>query len=155
MAKAAIDIDRLARQAMSEAGTMSRDEDDEALIRELDGQVCGWGIVIKPLAPRTKSDGGILLAQPTVDAQTYAITVGKVVGIGPTALEGKTSSGIELAHLARDIRKPEDLLRKFVMHQKFTGVEAKRRDTGSKLLVLEITNLVMIVPDPDKWVFMV
>jgi hypothetical protein len=147
-----IDLDRLARAAMHE-GALSAGEDDAALMRALDGKVAGWNIALKPIAPRTVSDGGIALPIYTVDVQKYQITVGKVVGIGPTALDGKTSSGVELRKVAKDIETAEQLLGKFVMHQRFTGQEIKRRISGQIILLVEVTNLLMIVDNPDEWVF--
>jgi len=45
----------------------------------------GWRILIRPIGPRTKSQGGILLPDEAIDRQVAASTMGQVLKVGNLA----------------------------------------------------------------------
>lgn len=113
-------------------------------------------IVVEPVEPiKTLGDGTLVKADLTAEAEQYMINIGRVLKLGPTALEGRTEGGVDLSRVAEGINKPADLIGKYVVYQKFTGAGLKRRATDQKVLLLTITELLAITDDPHDWVFYV
>jgi co-chaperonin GroES (HSP10) len=149
MGKTAIDIDQLARQAQ-------RDQVKVDYLKEkLPLRPIGWQILLEPQEPKKTSAGGIIIADAAQQVEEITITVGRVLRVGPTALQGKTSSGVNLADLDPSIQKVDDLIGMYVIYQRYTGSTITLRRTGKKLLLLTVTELLAIAEDPDELLFYV
>jgi len=142
-------VDRAARRALSDVAH----QEPDLLVDGFPFTPGLWNIVVEPLKPRTMSDGGIEVVDVSQEAESYQVTVGRVLKAGPSALEGKTSSGIELANFAPGIRSPEDLIGKFVIYQCHVGQQLTIRRTDQKLKVMKITDLLGVTDDPYAWKF--
>lgn len=118
-------------------------------------EVAGWNILIAPLGAKTQSDGGIAFAETTQQAEEIQIKIGKVIGVGPTCMEGKTTSGIELKYLTKSINTPEQLLGKFLMYQAYTGHAVRAKTAtggmGKRLLFITATEVLAVVKNPEQW----
>lgn len=117
--------------------------------------VGAWNILVEPIEPKEESAGGIILAPITTEADSYQVTIGRVIACGPTAFEGKTTSGIDLGHFTDDIRSPKQLIGKFVMYQRHTGHDITLRETDQKLKILTLQEIVGVVHAPEKFRFYV
>jgi co-chaperonin GroES (HSP10) len=113
-----------------------------------------WQIVVQPReAKTTYGDSAIALPPEVVRNQEITTNVGRVIECGPTALEGKTASGIELKRVTKDISTPEELQGKYVLYQKFTGQTVQvlgPSNTPVTLIILTATEILAIVPDPSR-----
>lgn len=112
-----------------------------------------WHIVIEPLKPRTTSDGGIEVVDVSQEAESYAVTIGRVLRCGPAAFEGRTTAGIDLSHFTNEISSPGQLIGKYVVYQHHVGQELTLRRTGQKVKVMKVTDLLGVTEDPHAWKF--
>lgn len=145
-----IDIERAARQALS-----GKKPNPDLLKHGFPFTPGGWNIVIEPLEPREITDGGLIIADISQEAESFQITIGRVLKAGPTSMQGRTSSGIDLSVFTEDIKCPADLIGKFVIYQRFAGHQLKLRRTGQKIIVMDITELLGVTDDPDAFKFYV
>lgn len=144
-----VDIDRIARQAR-----IDKASEDVDLVRDgVPLKVAHWNILVEPVKPKTMSDGGIMLPEDMLKAEAIQTTLGRVLQCGPTAFEGKTSSGISLATLAEGISSAEQLIGRYVIYQKYTGHAIQLRRTGTKLILLTVTEILAVPDNPADWQF--
>lgn len=151
-ARGEIDIDAAARQAKLESSGPRVD----FIAEGLPGGMAHWNIAVEPKRPKSMSDGGIALASTVEERQAIQITVGRVIQCGPSAFEGKTSSGIPLNVLAKGVERPEDLIGRYIVHQRFTGLQLTVRRTGQKVLFITNTEILFVFDkgaDPDYFEF--
>ena len=141
-------VDRAAREAL-------RDEQKfpDLLLDGIPFRPALWNILIEPLKPRSVSDGGIEVVTISQEAEGYQVTVGRVLKCGPAAFEGKTTSGINLSNFLPDIQTPEQLVGKHVVYQRHVGQELTLRQTGQKVKVMTLTDLLGDTQDPHAWKF--
>lgn len=144
-----IDIDAIARKAQRDAKVGNVD----LLKAGIPLQMTYWNIVAEPKEPKTTSDGGIELASSVAERQAIQITVARVLACGPGAFAGQTSSGIPLSEMAEGVKCAADLIGKYVIHQKYTGLLLTTRQHQRKLLILTNTEILAITDDPDYWEF--
>jgi co-chaperonin GroES (HSP10) len=123
--------------------------------------VVGWKLLIRPVAIKTKTKGGILLPDQYKDDVQYLTTVGRVLAMGEQAYrhkdfeveETKTESGVddgetfEYSYQAFN-PKPWCKVGDYVCYGKFAGTKFIYR--GVKLLLLEDRLVDMVVPDPGS-----
>lgn len=114
-----------------------------------------WMIVVEPLQARTMSDGGIAVVDLSQEAESYQVTVGRVLKAGPASMDGKTTGGVDLNHFTADITAPEDLIGKYVVYMRHVGQELTLRKTGQIVKVMKITDLLGVTDDPYAWKFYV
>lgn len=112
-----------------------------------------WMVVVEPLQPREESDGGIAVVDLSQEAESYQMTVGRVLKVGPAAMDGQTTGGVKLDNFTAAIRKPEDLIGKYVVYQKHVGQELVLRKTGQVIKVMKTTDLLGDTEDPYAWKF--
>lgn len=112
-----------------------------------------WNIVVEPLVPRTTSDGGIEVVDISQEAESYSVTVGRVLRAGPEAMKGKTAAGIDLSNFTADIHTAEELIGKHVVYKHHVGQKLTLRKTGQEVKVMAITDLLGVTQDPDAWKF--
>lgn len=142
-------IDRAARNALREVAKPAPDllKDGFPFTPAL------WMIVIEPLKPRTMSDGGLEVVDLSQEAEGFQITVGRVLKAGPAAMQGKTTSGIELSNFIEGIHTAAQLIGKYVIYQQHVGMELTFRKTGQKIRVMKVTDLLGATDDPNCWKF--
>lgn len=148
MAKSAIDIDRLARQAQQAQQT----EQAECVVDIAAVKLAAtlWNIIVEPVTPKSQSEGGIILAEESRKVEEIQCCVGKVLYCGPSALEGKTASGIYLRAFAADIDKPSDLVGKFVLWERHTGQYVKLKRYKKSVVIISAPEIRCVVGDPDE-----
>lgn len=100
-------------------------------------QPAGWRILVRPLSPKAKTAGGIIIPEQSQDIQAYLITIGEVLLVGP------------LCYLRQDMKdgeawtKPGD----FVLYGKMAGLRIEV--DGVKILVLNDDEVLARVPAID------
>jgi hypothetical protein len=112
-----------------------------------------WYIVVEPLVPRTVSDGGIDVVDLSQEAESYAVTVGRVLAGGPEAMNGKTAAGIDLSNFTKDIHSIEELIGKYVIYRHHVGQKLTLRKTGQEVKAMAVTDLLGVTADPYAWKF--
>jgi hypothetical protein len=112
-----------------------------------------WMIVVEPLQPRNKSDGGIEVVDVSMEAEAYQMTVGRILKVGPACMEGQTTGGVKLDNYTRSIRTPEELIGKYVVYQKHVGQELVLRETGQIIKAMKLTETLGVTDDPYAWKF--
>lgn len=147
-AKPKINIDRLAASAMKPAAAPP-----SVLNAGLSMQCANWSVLIHPREPKEESAGGIVLTDETQQAEGIRACIGQIVGLGPTALHGKTPSGIEICQVGYDANFAGVLLGKWVIHHKYAGMEVYNTRLKAKLRIMTISDVLMLVSDPDEWSF--
>lgn len=142
-------VERAAREAL-------RDTDPglpDLLVAGIPFTPALWMIVVEPLTPRAMSDGGIAVVDLSKEAESYSVTVGRVLKAGPASFDGKTTSGIELNKFTDLIRTPEQLLGRFVVYQHHVGQILTLRKTGQQVKAMKVTDLLGVTEDPHAWKF--
>jgi len=142
-------VDRAARGALREVEARIPD----LLVDGIPFTPALWMIVIEPLKPRTVTDGGIEVVDVSQEAEGYQVTVGRVLSAGPASMEGKTTSGINLANFTADIQTPAQLVGKYVMYQRHVGQDLRLRKTDQVVKVMKVTDLLGVTSDPYAWKF--
>lgn len=112
-----------------------------------------WMIVVEPLTPREVSDGGIAVVDLSQEAESYQMTVGRVLKAGPASFEGQTTGGVRLGNFTDDIQRRDDLIGKYVVYQRHTGQELTLRKTGQVVMAMKLTDLLGVTDDPYAWKF--
>lgn len=142
-----VNVDLAARRALQQADAETV---DLLKLDRLPVQPAGWNILVEPMTPKQTSEGGIMLVSESQMAEEVNTTVGRVIACGPTAMQGKTNSGIEIRDFTDDIQKPADLKGRYVIYQKHTGQDVVLKKYGDrKLKLLTVTELLAVVDDPD------
>jgi co-chaperonin GroES (HSP10) len=113
-------------------------------LNDLPFEVMLWNVVVEPIRPPTKV-GNILLAAETQDAQRFKTSVGLLVAVGDGAWKSRTEGGIELANHKHP--NPGD----FVMYRHYTGQETIMQADGRRLMVMDDTDIIMRVKDPQDY----
>lgn len=110
----------------------------------------GWITIVRPLSPRKKTKGGIILPDKLTDDIQYLTTVGRVLAIGPLAFTSddlQTPEFDEEGHITGKRYEPWYQVGDYVTYAKFAG--AKRIFKGVKLIFLSREIEVLdVVQDP-------
>lgn len=151
-----IDVAELERIAQEEADQEEADTIDllEVIRRFPDKfpmEVAGWNILIEMRRPKNKM-GRFVKVETQITNEQYLTTVGRVLMCGPTALQGKTSSGIDLSAVTATIKTAEDLVGKFVVIQRYTGNDLPFvPNPAIKLRFITISEILGVTPMPGMW----
>lgn len=147
-----IDVDRIAQAAIAE-----EQPKPDLLKTGIPLRVGSFYIAVEPITPSQFSAGNhgarILTAAITQEAESYQITIGRVLQCGPTAFDGKTESGIELGHFLPDITCAEDLIGKYVIFRKHTGQKLTLRASGQDIRLMTLDEFLGVTDDPTAWRF--
>jgi co-chaperonin GroES (HSP10) len=127
--------------------------------------VVGWKLLIRPVAIKTKTKGGILLPEQYVADVQYLTTVGRVLAMGELAYKHKDfevqeERDVEVLKYDPETKEPKTVVEKqlvgvprpwcqigqYVCYGKFAGTKFLYK--GVKLLLLEDRLVDMVVPDP-------
>lgn len=142
-------VERAARDALRAVGPREPD----LLLDGFPFTPAHWMIVVEPLKPRNRSDGGIEVVDVSQEAEAYSVTVGRILKAGPTSMEGRTTAGIELCKFTDDITKREQLIGIHVIYQHHIGMTLTLRKTGQVVKAMKITDLLGVTEDPHAWKF--
>ena len=118
--------------------------DDEQLPASIP-QPCGWRILIKPIAIRRKTAGGIELPVETQEALGYLRTVGQVVAMGPECYGHPKFVG----------GAPWCQIGDWVRHHQHTGQKELVKGVDGRPLELRYINddeVLARADTPDVWV---
>lgn len=102
-----------------------------------------WYVLVAPVSPMKRSEGGIELPSEAVRAEAYLISIGKILDMGDFAYKSKTLAGLDLA---TDTRKPS--IGEFVLYTQYAGTRMKMRD-GRELVILSDTEIIGVVPPEE------
>ena len=108
-------------------------------------EVLGWRILVRPVSPRPKTKGGIVLPDIIRSDMSLLNTVGRVLSVGPLAFDAE---GMHL--LGLDGKKKFDPWVKvgdYVMYGKNAGLRITYK--GVKLVLLEDRALLMRLASPN------
>ena len=81
-----------------------------------------WNILIEMYEPR-RTMGRFVKTQEQIDQEQYLTVIGRVLKCGPTAFDGKTTSGIDCSKVTAHCQSPEELEGRYVIIQRYTGNE--------------------------------
>lgn len=112
-----------------------------------------WMIVVEPLEPRETSDGGIAVVDLSQEAESYQMTVGRVLKAGPACMDGQTTGGVKLCNFTADVQTGDALIGKYVVYQRHVGQDITLRKTGQVIKVMKVTELLGVTEDPYAWKF--
>lgn len=151
-----VDLAEMERLAQEAADQEEADNIDLLeVIREMpdrfDLDVASWNILIEMRRPKNKM-GRFVKVESQLTTEQYLTTVGRVLMCGPTALEGRTTSGIDLSHLTRKIKTPEELVGKFVILQRYTGNDLHfAPNPAIKLRLITAGEILAVTSMPGMW----
>lgn len=114
-----------------------------------------WNIVVEPIEAKEETEGGIVLAAISQEADAFQVTCGRVLKAGMACMEGKTTAGIDLCHFLPHAQTPAQLIGLHVMFQLHTGMSLYLRKTGQRIIVMKVTDLLGETSDPTAWKFYV
>lgn len=114
-------------------------------------EVASWNILIEMQKPKDRM-GRFIKHIDQINVEQHLTVVGRVLLCGPTALSGKTESGIPLNELTATIKTPEDLIGKFVICQRYTGNDQFFAPLpGKKLRYITATEILGVSKIAGLW----
>lgn len=114
-------------------------------------EVASWNILIEMQRPKDRM-GRFIKTAEQINTEQYLTVVGRVLLCGPTALSGKTESGIPLNELTATIKTTTDLIGKFVIVQRYTGNDLFFAPIpGKKLRYITATEILGVSPMAGLW----
>ena len=115
-------------------------------------EVSLWHIMIEMIRPSLKFGGVIEKTPEQLKSEEYLARIGRVIACGPSALEGKTESGIELKNLTASVRRPEDLIGKYIVQMPHTGVDLWFTPLPAKRLkIISVTEIAAVTTNPTMF----
>lgn len=114
-------------------------------------EVAMWQILIEMQRPKDRM-GRFIKVESQRENEQYLTTVGRVLLCGPTAMSGKTESGIPLDQLTATIKTPEQLIGKYVIIQRYTGNDLFFAPWPvKKLRYITATEILSVTTNPGMW----
>ncbi len=115
-------------------------------------EIAMWNVLIEMLRPTTKFAGVIQKTPGQIQADEYLAKIGKVILVGPSAMEGKTESGVLLKDLTATIKTPEQLVGKYIIQQPHTGTDIWFAPLpGKRLKIISTTEIVAVTSNPTMF----
>jgi hypothetical protein len=115
-------------------------------------EIAMWNILIEMVRPASKYGGVIQKTGQQLQAEEYLARIGRVILCGPSAMEGKTESGIMLKDLTATIKTPEQLIGKYVIQQPNTGADVWFAPLpGKRLKVISATEVLAVTTNPTMF----
>jgi hypothetical protein len=115
-------------------------------------EIAMWNVLIEMVRPASKFGGLIEKTAGQLAAEEYLGIIGRVIMVGPSAMEGKTESGILLKDLTATIKTPEALVGKYVIHMPHTGVTVWFAPLpGKRLKVITTTEIMAVTTNPTMF----
>lgn len=114
-------------------------------------EIAMWNVLIEMVRPSAKY-GMIQKTPGQIQADEYLSKIGRVILVGPSAMEGKTESGIPLKDLTTTIKTPEALIGKYIIQQLHTGQDVWFAPLpGKKLKVISTTEILGVTSCPTMF----
>jgi hypothetical protein len=114
-------------------------------------EIALWGILIEVLQPPLKM-GLFHKTDEQVKAEQWFAVIGKVLMCGPSALEGKTSSGIDLSRFTSTVNSTNSLIGKYVVHQRHVGQDVWFAPLpGKRLKIISATEVLAVTTNPSMF----
>jgi co-chaperonin GroES (HSP10) len=117
-------------------------------------KVVGWNILVRPLAIRRKTKGGIHLPDKMRDDLQHVTTVGKVLAIGPLAFQREDMfETVWVTDSLTNIRQEEKRFApwygvgNFVTYARYAGVKYVYK--GVKLVLMQENEVHMVLESPN------
>lgn len=104
-----------------------------------------WNILVEPKEPATMTVGGLLLAPEVVQAEAFKTNIGRIVHMGSACYQSRTEGGIEMWKF----RKPQ--VGDMIVHRHYTGLEMIMQENGKRLRIMDDTDVLGWVKDPNQW----
>lgn len=104
-----------------------------------------WNILVEPRPPKQMSVGGILLPEEVKQAENFKTNIGRIVHMGDGAYRSRTDGGIDLTRL----RCPQ--VGDYIVHRHYSGLEMIMQDTGRRLRIMDDTDVIGFIKNPDEW----
>jgi co-chaperonin GroES (HSP10) len=120
------------------------DTDTEELDPSLLPQPVGWRLVVQPVAPKTKTRGGIILADTSREAEEYNNCRGKVLAVGSMCWRGTSEDRTDSRTWHGG---PWAKVGDWVTYGKYAG--QKLVVNGVKLIIINDDELTSVLTDPD------
>lgn len=115
-------------------------------------EIAMWNVLIEMVRPATRFGGVIQKTGAQMQAEEYLARIGRVILLGPSAMEGKTESGILLKDLTATIKTPEQLIGKYVIQQPHTGIDVWFAPLpGKKLKLISTTEILAVTTVPTMF----
>lgn len=115
-------------------------------------EIAMWNVLIEMVRPASKYGGLIEKTAGQIAAEEYLGVIGRVILVGPSAMEGKTESGIALKDLTATIKTPEQLVGKYLIHQPHTGAPVWFAPLpGKKLKIITTTEILAVTTNPSMF----
>lgn len=141
------------RTEQGSSSTLNSDwvSDNEVADPAILPQMLGWKVLVRPLSPRKKTKGGIILVEKTKDDIAYLTTVGRVLAVGPLAFQ-RDDMLVNVTdgegHLIDKVYRPWFKVGDYITYGKYAG--AKRLYKGVKMLILNDDEAIDIIDDPSS-----
>ena len=100
----------------------------------------GHYVLVAPRMPKTKTEGGIILADISIDAEKMNVSVAKIVDIGPSAFRDRVTGERWLGY-------PWCKVGDWVICPKFGTKQLSMEDTNYSLL--NDDEIMAVVSDPE------
>jgi len=114
-------------------------------------QISLWNILIEMVQPPLKM-GIFHKTDEMLKAEQWFSVIGRVILCGPSALEGKTESGILLSNFTRGITDPAALVGKYVIHQRHVGADIWFAPMpGKRLKIISATEILAVTDNPTMF----
>lgn len=115
-------------------------------------EIAMWNVLIEMVRPTVKFGGLIQKTGPQMQAEEYLSVIGRVIMVGPSAMEGKTESGILLKDLTATIKTGPQLVGKYVIHQRHTGADIWFAPLpGKRLKLITTTEILAVTTVPSMF----
>ena len=98
----------------------------------------GWRIVVWPIVPKKKTDGGVWLPDSTVDKEKYASVCSKVLKMGPLCFRDPDKFGDS---------DPWCKIGDYVITARYSG--SRFKIDGAELRIINDDEILAVVQDPN------
>lgn len=106
-----------------------------------------WRLLVQPLPPKRRTDGGIYTVEQTQNADAILTVVGRVLQMGAACFKARTPGGIELAQEPLNPKVGD-----WIMYGRYAGQEIYLQDAQhTKLIMVNDTDVLAVVKDPEAF----
>ena len=117
-------------------------------------QAASWNILIEMYEPAATMGSAVKIVktQAQIEQEQYLTVIGRVLRCGPTAFEGRTTSGINCAELTDHIQTPDELEGRYVIIQRYVGNEIFFAPyPAKKLRFITLQEILAVTTVPSMW----
>lgn len=122
-------------ETWQDANTWATDSDVDDPLGGVLPEPVGWRILVRPMQPREKTEGGVIVPDQARDNQAKIQTVGRILAVGPQAWSREDMGG------------PWAKVGDYVLFGKWAG--QRFECDGVKLVILNDDEITAVVPKPE------